>query len=321
MAQHSTDVVVDRLLRLLFRSRRLNSDNDPCAGKPCAECFAWHWRKTSKFVVEGEPVHFVIPAFPAKSRSTKKVLGALPDLAETVAIWFLQSFCDQVAHVYPPGARITICSDGHVFSDVLGIPDEQVSRYRAELQRMIRSTGGGSIDIYSLENVFGELGHDEMRRLLLAGHGSTIEQIRERTRTQTSARSLFNGIHRFLVEDESVLRPEISRTRLRAECKSRAYEVIQRSDAWGALVADVFPRSLRLSIHPQPGHGEKIGFHLIRTADNWLTPWHGVVIDDGSRFTLARRSDAEDMNATLVWRNSRPSHFVVPHDYPEDLVS
>lgn len=315
------DGVVGQLLELVFRSRRLASDNDPCARRPCPECFARHWETTKNFIVDEEPVHFVLPAFPAKSRSPRKVLGPLPDLAEKVAIGFLQSFCEQVSHFYQPGARITICSDGHVFSDVLGIPDDQVSAYRAELQHLIRSTGGGSIDVYSLADAFGARGFDEMRTLLNVHYGSPIEGIRERVRTDPGARALFNGIHRFIVEDNSALRPELSRTRLRTECKDIAYQVIQRSNAWGALVAEVFPRSLRLSIHPQPSHGEKIGFHLLPTRDSWLTPWHGVVIDDGEHLTLAKRSQAEDMNATLIWRNSRPSHFVAPHTSIKEAAS
>jgi pyoverdine/dityrosine biosynthesis protein Dit1 len=315
------DGIVGQLLELVFRSRRLASDHDPCAEKPCPECFSWHWERTKNFIVKGQPVHFVLPAFPAKSRSPRKVLGPLPDLAEKVALGFLQSFCDQVSHFYQPGARITICSDGHVFSDVLGIPDEQVSAYREELQHLIRSTGGGSIDLYSLADAFGVCDFDQMRQLLNAHHAASIEQIHQRVRTDPAARSLFNGIHRFIVEDQGALRPEISRTKLRTECKEIAYRVIQRSNAWGGLVAVVFPESLRLSIHPQPSHGEKIGFHLLPTKDSWLTPWHGVLIDDGQHLTLAKRSQAEDMNATLIWRNSRPSHFVAPHTTIEEAAS
>jgi pyoverdine/dityrosine biosynthesis protein Dit1 len=52
---------------------------------------------------------------------------------------------------------------------------------------------------------------------------------------------------------------------------------------------------------------------MIRTRDNWLTPWHGVAMDDGNSVTLIKRSTAEKLNASVVWRNGRPSHFVAPH--------
>src|SRR5882762_1604140 len=95
LAQPS-DAVVSKLLGFVFRFRRLNSSHDPCAETPCADCFASHWERTRDFIIKGEPVHFIIPAFPAKSRSAKKVLGPLPDFGERIAIWFLQAFCDHV---------------------------------------------------------------------------------------------------------------------------------------------------------------------------------------------------------------------------------
>lgn len=320
MRVDATDEVVRELLGLLFRFRRTGSATDPCAGQPCPTCYATHWARLRRFVEAGEPIHFVLPAFPAKSRNPNKVLGPLPDLGERLATSFLESFCDQIVHFHEPGARITICSDGHVFSDVLGIPDDDVVAYRAELQRIIRTAGGGSVDIYSLENAYPGRTFEQMRELLVASSAQPLDEIRDRIRGDEQWRSLFNGIHRFMVEDQAALHPELSRTKLRAHCKEMAYEVVRRSNAWGVLIGEVFPRAMRLSIHPQPCHAEKIGFHLIRTRDDWLTPWHGVVVDDGETFTLVKREQAEQARASLVWRNSRPSHFVQPQPTTEKVA-
>lgn len=309
---HSPDDTIQRILRLVFEFRRTGDATDPCAKQPCEACFAAHREKIGEFVRAGKPVHFVLPAFPAKSRNPNKVLGTLPDLAEHLAIGFLESFCDQLSHVYQPGGRITICSDGHVFSDVLGIPDEDVLAYRAELRRMILATGGGSVDIYSLDDAFPAGTFESRREILIDRYARPVDEIRAEVKADPVRRALFNGIHRFMVEDQTALRTDMSKTKLRIHCKEMAYQVIQRSNAWGELVGDIFPTSIRLSIHPQESHGQKIGFHMIRTTDSWLTPWHGVVVDDGRRFTLVKRSDAEGMAASLVWRNSRPSHFVRP---------
>lgn len=312
---------IRQLLSLVFRSRRTESSADPCLENPCDECFAVHWERTKAFILRNDPVHFVIPAFPAKSHNPRKVVGTLPDLGERLAVEFLQSFCEHVRHVYPPGARITICSDGHVFADVLGIPDDDVTHYRDELSRLIAATGGNAIDLYTLDDVFGLTSYDEMRDLLVSGYTTPVATLREQARSDLSARSMFNGMHRFMVEDQTPLHPELSRTKIREACKEMAYVMIQRSRAWGDLVGEKFPDSLRLSIHPQHSHAEKIGFHLIRTRDSWLTPWHGVVIDDGTSFTLVKRSQAEDMNASLIWRNGRPSHYVHPDIPNEEIAS
>ena len=90
-----------------------------------------------------------------------------------------------------------------------------------------------------------------------------------------------------------------------------AYQVVQRSDAWGRLLADCFPTALRLSIHPQPPHSEKIGILLGDADDVWITPWHGVAVWWAGRWRLMKRSDAEELGARLVERDGGPSHFEV----------
>jgi pyoverdine/dityrosine biosynthesis protein Dit1 len=303
---------ITQLMQLLFRFRRLASPSESCANEPCEVCFATHRPKIEQFMAKSEPVHFVILAFPAKSPNAQKVLGTLPDLAERLSVQFLQSFCDYVTHFYAPGARITICSDGHVFGDLVGVSDDDVSQYRDELALMIDQAEAHSVDLYSLDDAAGKRDFNALRAELVRDYATPVDELRKRMATDESFRFLFNGIHRFMFEDQLALRPDRSRNKLRTECKDLAYRVIQRSDAWGSLVAEAFPAALRLSIHPQPAHSEKIGFHMIRTRDNWLTPWHGVALDDGNTITLVKRSEAERRNASLVWRNKRPSHFIAP---------
>ncbi|HEX2133648.1 MAG TPA: isocyanide synthase family protein [Actinophytocola sp.] len=315
------DRIAKQILELTFRFRRLERPDDPCAEQPCAECYAVHAERVLRFLERDEPLHYVLPAFPAKSRNPGKVVGMLPDLGERISVEFLQSFCEQLTHLHPPGARILICSDGHVFADLLGIPDDDVTEYRAELQRIIDATGGDSVRLYSLDDAFGLDSYDEMRTLLVDRYATPLDEIRAEVRSDVAARSLFNGMHRFMVEDQTPLHPGASRTKLRERCKDLAYRMIQRSRAWGDLVGAEFPHSMRLSIHPQPSHAEKIGFHLIRTRDSWLTPWHGVVVDDGTTITLVKRSQAESENASLIWRHGRPSHYVNPNIPPEEIAS
>lgn len=314
------DTVADNILRLVFRMRRVVSESEPCYQRPCATCFALHRAKVSAYVERDQPVHFVILGFPAKSPNPRKVLGSLPDMAEKLALECMQSFCDQVSHFHRPGARITICSDGHVFSDLVGVSDPDVSQYRTELEAVIAETGTESLELFGLDDVLEGRSFEQARQALERAYAMADDEVRARV-VDGHWHTLFNGIHRFLFEDQVALRPGTARNRVRKECKDLAYRVIRRSDAWSRLVAERFPEALRLSIHPQPCHSEKIGFHLVRTRDNWLTPWHGVVLDDGDNLTLVKRSDAERLNASLVWRKHRPSHFVAPRlDDPHDAV-
>ena len=304
-------VIGEQILKHLFRYRRLSSDTGRCAQEPCPMCLAPHLPKIEFFIEQEKPIHFILPAFPAKSSNKQNVLGSLPDMGERISLQFLQSLCDRIRDFYAPGAQITICSDGRVFSDLVYVKDEDVTAYGREIKNILDDINADAINVFNLEDLFGELSFDEMRQKLVLNYADPIETIRFQVKNDPNERNLFNGIHRFLFEDYLVLQPFKSRNKIRTESKKSAYGVIQRSHAWSALVAKQFPQALRFSIHPQPVHSEKIGIHMIKTQDAWGTPWHNVAVYDGKQFLLMKRSQAESMSASLVWRNNRPSHFVL----------
>jgi len=319
-ASFSAEEVSRKVVELLYRFRRsidVPADvaaADPCRTAPCAECIATYQPKIDHFTNRFEPIHFVIPAFPAKSPNRTKVLGVLPDLGEQMALEFLQSLCDYVSHFYAPGARVTICSDGHVFGDVVGVTDTAVTAYRDSLTSMIRAGSLRSLDLFGLDDAFGGANYRKLRQRLEDNYAASLDDLKARIATEDKTRALFNGIHRFMFEDGLATRgATVSKTALRNQSKEAAYHTIRRSNAWSRVVAENFPRAVRLSIHPQPTHSDKLGLHLIRTKDSWLTPWHGVVLDDGTTLALVKRWDAEKLKASIVWRNGRPSHYVAPH--------
>ena len=303
-----------KILRQLFRHRRLQANAGSCAEDACEQCLALHLPKVRRFVSDGAPIHFLLPAFPAKSPNPKKVLGRLPDMAEELALRFLEQVCAEIRELYPPGARITICSDGRVFSDLVGVSDKDVTDYGAEIVALRERLDARSLDVFSMEDLFEIDDHAGMRHQLLVHYADTLASIEARVRTYEHHQMLFNGIQRFLFEDRIAIETEKSRTRVRNECKDRTYLVIQRSDAWGRLLSDCFPAALRLSIHPQSPHSEKIGILLGDAADTWLTPWHGVAIERNGKFQLTRRHEAEALGAHVVERLGRPSHYQIGAD-------
>jgi pyoverdine/dityrosine biosynthesis protein Dit1 len=317
-------MIADRLahaiLRPLLHHRRLLT-SAPCSASPCASCFAPHEEKVREAIRAGRPIRMVLPAFPAKSPNPKKVLSALPDEGERIALSFLRDLCRSIAEVYAPGAKITLCADGRVFSDVVQVRDEDVSAYMQALAALIEEIGAGDcIEVFTLDQELPGGDFDEMRQELLREHGRPPGELREQVR-DGSMRSLFNGIARFMFEDLIVLRPDLSRNQAREQGKALAYEVIRRSAAWTTLVAARFPEAIRLSIHPQPHHSDKLGIHLIHTADSWLTPWHGVAVRIGERSVLMKRHEAERLGARLVHRGPRPSHFVLPEAAAPAMMS
>jgi pyoverdine/dityrosine biosynthesis protein Dit1 len=304
--------LAERILRNLFRHRRLQEDAGDCAKDPCPSCLALHLPLVRRFVRAEEPVHVVLPAFPAKSPSPRKTLGPRPDLAEEVSLGFLQSVCDEVRAIYPPGLRVTICSDGRVFGDLVGVKDDDITRYGREIAELIRGLAARSLDTFNMEDLFEGGDFPAMRRHLVDHYAEPVEAIEERTRLHESHRRLFNGIQRFLFEDRVGLDAGKSRTRVRNESRDDAYRVIQRSNAWSRLITECFPAALRFSIHPQPAHSDKIGILLADAADAWLTPWHAVAVRSKGKVRLMHREEAERLGARLVERDGRPSHFELP---------
>ena len=267
--------------------------------------------KIERAIERRETLQLVLPAFPAKSSNPEKTLGILPDYGEVLALRRLDSLCAQLSALHSPGARLIVCSDGRVFSDLVEVADEAVSRYGSEIRRIIADHGLTRLDAFDLDDEFPGLeGYGAKRAVLTDRFAEPLDKVRERCQTDEAGRRLFDGIHRFLFEDLVVLKPELSRTQVRKLAKERAYAVIQRSNAWSRLVEARFPDALRLSIHPQTAGSRKIGVSLLPSENRWRTPWHSAVLFDGRQHRLVRRREAEAQNAVLVHAEGRYPLFV-----------
>lgn len=303
-----------KVLAELMPFRRMSG---ACLTSSCVACSEPHLPKIVAAIEKNLPIPFVLPAFPGKSPNPEKVFGPLPDMAEERALHFLQALCDRIQTLYAPGAQIILCSDGRVFSDVVGLLDEHVTAYQDEIGKMILNLR--SISTFNLEELYAGLSFDEMRANLMDQYGEPIELLRasvSRGKNPGAAADdeethrLYCGITRFLFEDSLFPGQKQSRTALQKESRARAYEVIQRSKAWGELVEHRFPEAVRLSIHPQTCGAKKMGVRLLEP-DNWQTPWHGVAVEVDGRFILMKRKQAEMLGAELVHSNGRPSHYVL----------
>lgn len=308
----NTERVADGVLRIVLEHQRRVPGGE-CTGDVCEKCLRYHLDQVQEAVEAGRPLEFVLPAFPAKSPNPAKVLGYLPDRAEELALTFLRSLCERIEEVYPPGARILICSDGRVFSDLIGVNDEHVTAYRQALDTMIKRLGGGRLKQFTLDDACAGTGNgpEEMRSALTSMCPRSLEGFKELVRSDEKLTGLYRGITRFMFEDRRTPDYTGSRAALQRASRERAYGVMYRSKAWGTLLDKLFPAAVRLSIHPQPCSSPKIGILLAGTPDMWLTPWHSVAVGVGDRFTLMHRAEAEAAGARLIYREGRPSHYVL----------
>jgi pyoverdine/dityrosine biosynthesis protein Dit1/AcrR family transcriptional regulator len=295
------------VLKRIFARRRVFAG---VPAEPTEAALALHLPKLEGFLKANEPVLLVLPAFPAKAPNPRKVLGAMPDTGEWLALQSLAGLLDEIAQAHPPGAQLVICSDGHVFADAVGVSDPTVQHYREELEAMIAELGTDRIKVFGLHDALGLRGAPA-RAALMEKYAMSIDAVRARAEQSPLHRAQVEGIHRFMFEDAVARDPSLTKSQAKKRTRDLAYEVVRRSEAWGALLSAVFPRAVRLSIHPQADVSEKIGIHLLPTEDEWLTPWHGAAVWSGERFTLMKRAEAEALGAVVVEEDGRPSYLEV----------
>jgi pyoverdine/dityrosine biosynthesis protein Dit1 len=305
------------ILKKILQFRR-SPNSHPICDLTCPSCQSPHLSKVISAIRTAKPITFVLPAFPGKSPNLSKVFGPLPDMAEQLALQFLEQLCDRIREIYEPGAQIILCSDGRVFSDIVGMREADVTHYQHELDKMIDDLGIKALSTFNLDELCESKDFIQVRRELMETFGSPLEVLREKVLRGSKpfgrpedeeAHRMYCGITRFLVEDSTFPGQTKSRSAIQRECKTKAYEVIRRSNAWSELISQRFPEAVRLSIHPQTCGSKKLGIILVGT-ESWMTPWHGVAVKTNEDFVLLKRTEAESLGAQVIFsEEGRPSHF------------
>lgn len=269
------------------------------------------FKRIKEMISESKELIFLLPAFPAKSPSPAKTSGSLPDLGEVVALKGLQDLCEKISSLYIPGARIIICSDGRVFSEVVKVPDEEITLYQNGIQEILKKYDLNKLSIFCLDDVYPGTGR-EQREFLLGAYAKSLEEIRNLVLLENEYKKLFNGLHKFLLEDELVLNKAISKNKANQETKVRAYELLRRSDAWSQLLQKKFPEALRLSIHPYDIEHEKFGIKLINSSSKWATPWHNVMVKIKGKFELMHLNEAMKLQASPKLLEGKYAYYEIP---------
>lgn len=305
------------ILTKVMQFRRMVESKNTCSAT-CKKCHKPHLDKVVTAIIQKKKIRFVLPAFPGKSPNPAKVLGHLPDMAEKQALKFLNSLCKQIQEIYEPGAEVIICSDGRVFSDVVGISEKDVTSYQIEIDRLIEELNLTSLSTFNLDDININNDFDQARSKLIKNYGQDLKSLKDKIKKggkdsynpeEIEANRMYCGLTRFLVEDRMVPGQTRSKSSIQKECKEKAYLAIIRSNAWTALIAEKYPQAIRLSIHPQACGSKKIGIQLIGV-ETWMTPWHAVAVDTGNKFILMKHREAKKLNTKLVQdKNGRSSHY------------
>ncbi|MBT4790615.1 MAG: L-tyrosine/L-tryptophan isonitrile synthase family protein [Halobacteriovoraceae bacterium] len=287
--------VINKILQILMSVSNFATHTDDPAGMSSVHHF-----KLASAISRCEKIQFVLPAFPAKSKNHEKTYSHRPDLGEVESLKRLNEIALKISEIYYPGAEFIICSDGRVFSDLVGVTEVDVTEYRLGINDIAKKFSLTKLSFFDLEDIFpSKFSFSQMRYSLEKEYAVSINEIKANVKSNDSKCSLFNGIHRFIKEDYLVIKKEITKNQINKQAKEVAYKVMQRSNAWSTLVAQKFPDAFRLSIHPQDLTSEKFPIKLLPCNERWGTPWHRVPVMQNGELSLMRNLDIKKMGGVL----------------------
>ncbi|KAJ5143029.1 uncharacterized protein N7515_001816 [Penicillium bovifimosum] len=276
-------------------------------------------------VAADRAIPMVLPAFPMKSNNRmSKVIGALPDLSEELGLARLVNLCQDIKAVYLPGAVVVIVTDGICYNDLTGNSDEEVWEYGNRLRKMVAGKGYACIRFCRIMNMLGlytgadiskaeyvklcDLSRAELHRRC----GQTGFDVNRLLKTDEDYLRTYNGYIKFLKVDlkfSPVTKGYDTPKQYDKRIKTIAKKMIIRGVEFATLVRQIYPDSLRLSIHPSSGQ-TKLSCPLIPQRDSFsMSPWHCsvAVTVDGTFITAHKASHREKYEP--IEKDGRPYFF------------
>ncbi|KAJ5688866.1 Pyoverdine biosynthesis [Penicillium macrosclerotiorum] len=276
-----------------------------------------------------EPIRMILPAFPFKSPNARdKVLGTMPDFGEELALAHLNGLCENIRQVYKPGADVYISSDGLVYNDILGVPDETVWDYGEKLRQMAVEKGLHHVKFIRLfellEHPWFQTTSPEAAKAFYLAHASCLRRelmfvfgdpnfnADEAIKTDNDTCLTYRGYIKFLTKDLAHQddTQTLSKRAREKQVAQIARQMIIRGKMFAAAIKANRGDYVRLSIHESAGE-KKLSVSLVPQIRGALgfTPWHASVAIglDGSYRTV----HAEDVRDThdLIYKNGQPYFF------------
>ncbi|UKZ91540.1 uncharacterized protein TrAFT101_006517 [Trichoderma asperellum] len=276
-------------------------------------------------VKAGNVVPMCLPGFPFKSPNSRdKVLGKLPDRAEELSLAHLNGLCLSIKDIYPPGAQLTIISDGLVYNDLLGVSDIDVWRYGQTLRAIATAKGHKHISFSRLQDLVAIALPEQLDEMSYVANASNFR----RALLNTFGRADWNWETASQKEDVSLtykgyikalgidlqnvydIKDDASKAKFRQGIEYTAQQMLARGDAFANAIGQKYSEFVRLSIHASTG-AAKLSINLLPTESSYTTPWHCAVAYklDGTTTTGRRIDFDNDDQYELVYENDRPSYY------------
>jgi len=246
--------------------------------------------KLAYFVDKGEPVHFMLPAFPFKIKNPLKSSRGDADLAEVASLCKFNEINLQIKKVYPAGAQFHIFHDGHLYYRHFLHSREDADRYFASLKRFARELG--IEDVVKLKDAFEELqkfedfsslyeqSRKEMELLWSTGKDTNerILTIRKSSHDNINVSDIPAAVLLKISKSTDALMPEVQQIKQDIDKRADACAFEYMTVQYALEKLDFFnrsvPRGIRVTVHPKDG---QIGIYLVKRT-TFLLPWMGVGI-------------------------------------------
>ncbi|KAF9692193.1 hypothetical protein EKO04_009986 [Ascochyta lentis] len=276
-------------------------------------------------VSRGEPIKMLLPGFPFKSPNSRdKVLGNLPDLGEELALKHLNGLCENIKAVYEQGAEIHITSDGLVYNDLLGVPDEDVWDFGEAVRQITIDNGLNHLSFLRLWDLLGTPG-TWSREYYLANAHNIRQELKDRygdpqfeadmaSKSSSDMQMTHTKYLEFLKSDLLLNKTWLQQTpeEQNVTIADTAKAMMGRWKAFAAVLEASRTDYVRLSIHDSSGK-DKLSMALIPQQQRGAlgaTPWHSVVVTelDGS-YRSVQRQLVEQEKYELIYHNGRPYFY------------
>jgi pyoverdine/dityrosine biosynthesis protein Dit1 len=290
-------------------------------------------KRIDYFTSKNQPIQFTILGFPFKIPVPLKTNRILPDMGEVLSLLRLKTIADIIKGIYPPGAKITIFTEG-VFGQSVGVSEKEAVAYREFLKDLAEILDFSSvlnfIDLSEMKRFilnFDEVYEQKIFELkelynkgnpeFLKKYQGTFESLLHIVSTKNYDENLLLDVYNWQLKDEELS----SQARLiREDIKKRAHEAIFHYHAFLQLrdqinyLEKMVPYGLALTVSPKPNRLGIIPVHK----ECLRLPYHGVPVyyPEKNLFLIEYLIDIKrrERNYTLIFfdqdKENKPFYYL-----------
>ena len=250
--------------------------------------------KIAGFLEQEKPLKFLLVGFPFKSANTeKKVLGQTPDMAERRSLEYLQKCIRAIKAVYPHGVVLVIFCDGIPFCEYLGISAQTVKLYEQGLQKLVRDIP--EIKLITSDTLQNQLALSSPQEIcdIIDKYSPSDEEFNNQLKTDATLQDGYKTLlGRLEIEFDSNQGREFLKTHGPLSKLTKA--LMAREMRMRRFIESQFDSAsfMRLTVHYSKDLVKKFGIML--SPDSFITPYHGVLVDDGNgKWFIRLRNDID----------------------------